>query len=108
MNHERVTKTLHTTSLRLAAALAEDPTDARVRQAAHVIVELAEYVDRSFAASVTLLRGGYDAPSLHRQLDEAQEEGPVLRDTLVQLHSNVVDLDAERARRRGATRIPGA
>jgi len=110
MNGTRITKTMHETARILDEVLADDPRP-RVRHASRTLVNLAEYIDRSSALKTTLERRGYDAESARRQLDDARLNGPMLADIeadIIRLHSNVVDLDAERARRRGATRIPGA
>jgi len=110
-NHAAITKTMKDTSRLLVQAIAEDRNDPRVDLAAEVIADLAEYVYLSVTPVVTMLRCGYHSPSLRRQLDDAIATGPDLdeiEEKLVFLHSNITYLDAERARRRGATRIPGA
>jgi len=112
MNHARITRTLLEESERLVTALADDPNDPRVWMAAQIIArnarDMAEIVARPHAPAVTLLRGGYDAPHLPRQLDDAAENGPSLPDVLIQLRSNVVDFETERARRRGLGENTGA
>lgn len=105
-NHARITKTLHQQVQALADAIGPDNPQATA--IARNVIDLAEYVDRSFALSVTAIRGGYDAPYLHRQLDDALALGPDIRTIHARIGSNVVDFDTERARRRGPQRIPGA
>lgn len=105
-NHARITKTLHQQVIALAPFV--NPADQQATAAYRNVVDLAEYVDRSFAIGVTAFRGGYNAPHLHRQLDEAESDGPDIRVIHARIHSNITDLDAERVRRRGPQRLPGA
>lgn len=110
-NAPRITRTLHETTLMLVEALADDPLDPRVRRVAGVLVQLADYIDRSSVRKTTLERRGYDAESAHRQAADDQMHGPILADIeaeIVRLRSNVVHIEDARARLRGPQKQTGA
>lgn len=105
MNGERISKTVST-----HAEVVRDMADALgvpkcLRDELDYHVLLADHADRGAAAAVTAIRRGI-SPSLERQVVAGQETAYDLE--AARNRRNLIHLDAERARRRGPERLPGA